>query len=270
MKPAFHLFFALLFFSGAKAQVLFSEDFDSIPGSIAGGAGTYAFPSGWLLRNVDNAAPSASVGYVNEAWERREDFKFNLSDSAAFSTSWYTPADTADDWMWTPPITLTGSSLQLKWKAVAYDASFRDGYEVRIMAAPNVPTGGNGDIGNQVSNSNILFTTSAEDTIWTDHQVSLNNYAGQTVRIGFRNNSIDQFLLLIDDVIVENVQSSGGTAGNVGINTSSPQRPLHVKDVLRLEPRSTAPDNPSKGDIYFDGVLNKLRVYDGTVWQNCW
>jgi hypothetical protein len=58
--------------------------------------------------------------------------------------------------------------------------------------------------------------------------------------------------------------------GNVGIGTSFPVRTLHVNDVMRLEPRNTAPGSPSKGDMYFDGVLNKLRVYDGTTWQNCW
>ncbi|MEY3444750.1 MAG: hypothetical protein RLZZ519_3031, partial [Bacteroidota bacterium] len=58
--------------------------------------------------------------------------------------------------------------------------------------------------------------------------------------------------------------------GNVGVNMSAPQRSLHVSDVMRLEPRATAPSSPSKGDIYFDSVLNKLRVYDGTTWQNCW
>ncbi|CAN5719798.1 hypothetical protein BH10BAC3_BH10BAC3_19570 [soil metagenome] len=57
---------------------------------------------------------------------------------------------------------------------------------------------------------------------------------------------------------------------NVGINVSTPVRSLHVKDVLRLEPRLGAPLNPSKGDIYFDGYLNKLLVYDGTKWQSCW
>lgn len=270
MRSATVVLVALLFCSGAKAQILFSEDFDSIPGVTSGGVGTYAFPSGWLLRNVDNKNAAAPVGYVNEAWERRDDFKFNMADSAAFSTSWYDTAAASDDWMWTPAITLTGNNLQLKWKAVVYDSAFRDGYEVRIMLAPNVPTGGNGSLGNQVSNSVILYSTSAEDTSWTDHQVSLNPYTGQTVRIGFRNNSFDKFLLLIDDVVVENITASSGSGGNVGINTANPQRPLHITDVMRLEPRNTAPSNPAKGDIYFDGVLNKLRVYDGTTWQNCW
>ena len=61
--------------------------------------------------------------------------------------------------------------------------------------------------------------------------------------------------------------------GNVGIgtgNTITPARTLHVNSVMRLEPIATAPSNPGKGDMYFDNTLNKLRVYDGTTWQNCW
>lgn len=58
--------------------------------------------------------------------------------------------------------------------------------------------------------------------------------------------------------------------GNIGIGTVTPARTLHVNDVMRLEPRSSAPASPAKGDIYFDNTLNKLRVYDGTTWQNCW
>ncbi len=57
---------------------------------------------------------------------------------------------------------------------------------------------------------------------------------------------------------------------NIGIGTSNPERKLHIKSVMRLEPLNQAPSSPSRGDIYYDGLINKLRVYDGTVWQNCW
>jgi hypothetical protein len=57
--------------------------------------------------------------------------------------------------------------------------------------------------------------------------------------------------------------------GNVGVGVT-PARSLHVKDVMRIEPRSSAPSSPSKGDIYFDNTTDKLCVYDGTMWQNCW
>lgn len=55
--------------------------------------------------------------------------------------------------------------------------------------------------------------------------------------------------------------------GNVGVGIDNPQRAVHIKDVIRLEPRLTAPLNPSEGDIYFDGIEKKLKVYDGTQWQ---
>jgi len=43
-----------------------------------------------------------------------------------------------------------------------------------------------------------------------------------------------------------------------------------VKNVMRLEPRSTSPTSPLAGDIYFSSTTNKLMVYDGTVWRACW
>ena len=56
------------------------------------------------------------------------------------------------------------------------------------------------------------------------------------------------------------------------LKKDSPQlfRLIHINAVMRLEPIPTAPSSPSKGDIYFDSTINKLRVYDGAIWQDCW
>jgi hypothetical protein len=114
----------------------------------------------------------------------------------------------------------------------------------------------------------------------------IDSCVGGGVRFGFNHlrynaSTGDPFNGLIDDIGIWNraltqqevshlYSASLESVGNIGVNISSPQRSLHVNDVLRLEPRSTPPPSPSKGDIYFDSTLNKLRVYDGTVWQNCW
>lgn len=198
----------------SEAQVLYREDFQiyEVNGEVRcstaaspGGPGTYPFPPGFLLRNVDNRTPANSVAYVNNAWIVREDFSFNVTQCAAFSTSWTSPAGTANDWMWTPPIEIpAGSTPELRWRAVTYDANYRDGYEVRVMTAPNEPTGGPGAIGNQITNSTVLFSTAAENAAWTQRSVPLTGLGGQTVRIAFRNNSNDKFLLLIDDIEVIN------------------------------------------------------------------
>ncbi len=58
--------------------------------------------------------------------------------------------------------------------------------------------------------------------------------------------------------------------GNIGIGITNPQRKLHINDVMRLEPRSTAPDNPAEGDIYMDSNDHVLKVYDGAEWKSCW
>jgi hypothetical protein len=202
MKKLLLIVSGILLIGTVNGQIIFQEDFDFVGGPTSGGAGTYQFPAGWMLVNVDNRTPAASVAYVNDAWERREDFSFNVADSCAFSTSWYAPAGAADDWMWTPPINITPNCV-FKWNAVTYDASYPDGYEIRIMVSPNVPTGTTGNLGNMVSASTQLFTIAAENTTWTARQLSLSAYTGQTVRIAFRNNSNDKFLLLIDDVVVE-------------------------------------------------------------------
>lgn len=55
--------------------------------------------------------------------------------------------------------------------------------------------------------------------------------------------------------------------GYVGVGTYSPQRPLHVSDVMRLEP-SAEPSNGAAGDIYFDAASARLRCHDGTSWHN--
>lgn len=58
--------------------------------------------------------------------------------------------------------------------------------------------------------------------------------------------------------------------GYVGIGEITPQRSLHVNDVIRLEPRATAPSPSSMGDMYVRSSDGKLMVYDGSVWQACW
>ena len=181
-------------------NAIFEEDFDGIPGPTVGGPGTYVFPSGWVLANVDGLIPAAAISYVNEAWERREDFNFNVADSAAFSTSWYVPMGQADDWMITPAINIGGGSI-LKWNAVAYDPLYPDGYEVRISTTTQ-------DVAGCLANP-VLLSISSENSAWTERSVDLAaaGYNNQTVYIAFRNHSTDMFLLIIDDILVEdNIQ----------------------------------------------------------------
>jgi hypothetical protein len=186
----------------AIATDLFYENFNTgIPigpcpvQGYPGGAGTYPFPAGWTLFNVDGHTPDAQVAYINEAWEDREDFQSNVTECVAFSTSYYSPPDQADDWMWSPPIVLTAGAA-LSWRAAAYDPAYPDGYEVRVK------TGAAPTQANQTS-SDVVFSVAAEQSPWVAHTVDMSTYGGQTVYVGFRNNSTDKYILVIDDVRVK-------------------------------------------------------------------
>ncbi|MCU0376514.1 MAG: choice-of-anchor J domain-containing protein [Chitinophagaceae bacterium] len=249
MRLYFLLFVLTLAGFSARGQVIFAEDFDGIAGPVAGGAGTYAFPAGWRLVNVDFRSPNVAVGYVNQAWIRREDFANNVADSCAFSTSWTNPEGIADDWMWTPAINLPATGqLKLSWNAVAYDADYRDGYEVRIMTT--APTGTNNNLGNMVAASQLLYSNSAENSSWTTRSVDLSAYVGQTVYIGFRNNSNNKFLLLIDDVVVE-----ASIARDVRVNTM-------VRPEYTLIPLSQMSGYTFKGTIVNNGTgaMSNVRL----------
>jgi len=56
-------------------------------------------------------------------------------------------------------------------------------------------------------------------------------------------------------------------SGNVGIGTNSPERPLHISDVMRLQPRASAPTSPSEGDIYVNSSDHHIYCYLNGVWR---
>jgi hypothetical protein len=248
-----------------QAQVIYLEDFGGVSeppvggpygtpyayGTIVGGAGTWTFAPGWFLRNVDNLTPDPGVSYVNAAWEIREDFQLNVNNACAFSTSWYSPTGVANDWMWTPLVGPIPANTVLSWLGRAYDPMYPDGYEVRVMTSTSgPPTGGAGAIGNQITNSTQVFSTAAEGTgTWVSHSLNLSSYVGQSIYVGFHNNSNDKFVLVIDDVKLE-VQ-----------NLYDAQLTL-VDTVTEytLTPKSQVSPLPLQGNIRNNGISNITNV----------
>ncbi len=53
--------------------------------------------------------------------------------------------------------------------------------------------------------------------------------------------------------------------GNACINGT-----ISVSEAVQLTPLNAPPLSPKVGTMYFDGVLSKLRVWDGNEWKNCW
>jgi hypothetical protein len=57
------------------------------------------------------------------------------------------------------------------------------------------------------------------------------------------------------------------STGNFGIGITNPQRALHISDVLRLQPRDSAPSSPSEGDIYVNSSDHHIYCYLNGQWR---
>ena len=243
-KFKFSLFgLLILMFAGAgtaTAQVLFFEDFQG------------GMPANFTLVNGDNNTPATNVAYVNDAWIVREDFIYDAADSVAFSTSWYTPAGAADDWMITPAITL-GNNTVLSWDAVAPDGTYADGYEVEIASSPLDFAAGNGI---------NIFTMPAEGQAWTTHTVNLSAYAGQTVYVAFHNNSFDDFLLMIEDIMLEEPTS----AFDAAVNAATNMHPEYtIFPISQAHPFTLEAEVMNTGANAVTNVQLEVNVLDGNL-----
>lgn len=155
-------------------------------------------PESFTLINNDMLVPNQpdDAGFADTAWMVIESGL--LESFAAISISWYVDdAGPADDWMILPKIAVTENSM-LSWTAISTTSSgnFPDSYQVLINGEE--PT-----FDSFEANGAILASYDPEE--WETPQmreVSLADYAGQSVHIAFRNITPSGDALLIDDITI--------------------------------------------------------------------
>jgi hypothetical protein len=183
MKNCFTLLLFLFTFS-LSAQVLFEQDFENGMAPMT-------------LVDNDGLTPAPNVANFADAWTVSNNANLSNGTNVAVSNSWYNPAGQADDWMITPAISGISATTILRWEAKAQDPDYPDGYSVLISTAGTEL----GDFTDEV------FSVGSEMTEFQERGVSLAAYEGQTIYIAFRNNSTDQYLLVVDNILVTNAAS---------------------------------------------------------------
>ncbi len=214
-------FLGLVLFLGANSQVVFQENFDL----VADGD----LPANWTRFNVDGLTPAADVSFITNAWVA---YKPNtqFQTKAAWSTSWYNPTGVANDWMFTPAITIpagsTGFTPVLQFVEYTPNASYADGYELRVLTT--VPNQSN------LMSSTILSSVASANSTPTQKTINLSSYVGQTIYLGWRNNSNDKLILGIDDVVVKLLKNDSVAIAAINMpNFVSNASPISVKAVLK-------------------------------------
>ena len=206
----------ILFINGynIKAQTLYTERFNGVVMNTAtyfanGATQTYLFndvpATMFTINNGAKIADTLTGNYPFRATgQKLKAFlsykQANQTDTFAVSTSWLKPAATADSWLITPTINSIAANTVLMWDAMAPDATYLDGYEVYVTTnTSSTPVVGD------FTPANKVFSISSEKNSWQTRGLSLAAYAGQNIRIAFRNNSTDKYQLWIDDIIVKNI-----------------------------------------------------------------
>lgn len=209
---------------GIHAQtVVYSEDFQN------------GFPVNFSFYNLDGLQPDASVSEYVTPWIIKADPE-NPSDSVASSTSFFNPVGQANRWMVTPPVTLGAFGNFIEWKGKAHDASFADGFKVLLSKTDN----------QTASFTDTVIVVSEELAEWTTHKIDLSakGHNNETVYFAFINDSYNDFILYINDIVV------------------TKEDPVSVEELAQLNLHVFP--NPTTDWIYvnYTQKIDEIQVYD--------
>lgn len=103
----------------------------------------------------------------------------------------------SDDWMVLPKIWVRDADAVLRWRAMTVNSKSEDGagYQVRISLDGAQP--------NDFVQLPVEEVEAESVNTWTEHELSLKDYAGQRIYIAFVNNSAKGEILAVDDIVVD-------------------------------------------------------------------
>jgi hypothetical protein len=200
MKKVLQLALALLLWQAAATAQIFYDFEDG------------QMPAGFTLINGDMLTPAleSDAVFADSAWIVTSSSAF--PGFAALSISWYEDAQgnevgPCDDWLILPKIMLGNDAvLNFKARSATSSGNFRDDYMVLIN--PDEPT-----IESFEEEGTILWQEEGViHTAFQERSINLDQYAGQTVYLAFRNiTNTNGYGLWIDDIEVVNGSLPTGT-----------------------------------------------------------
>lgn len=199
-KTLLFLAAALTFSMAAKAQTVFSENFDEV--STPGGVGV--IPDSWTLYEDSLVNYTGSpYGYMNNSWCV---INFSGATPAAVSCSYTVPEGTdCDRWLITPSITIPSTGYSLFFDTYGYNPNYPEKLYVKVST-----TG---------TNKSDFTTTLADIVIdgtnypagWNSILLNLDQFAGQSIHIAFVNHG-DGLYNIVDNIAVKVVPANGISA----------------------------------------------------------
>ncbi len=210
---------------GVKSQILFSDRFNSlalqtdiqvfgsktITTTYTTAPTSYNLIEDGLKNNVGSSnAPNQPFNVTSlktTGWA--VGYNANEADTFLVSTSWLDTSAAVKRFIVTPVINSLTLNSVLSWYAKSPDPNFLEGYDVYVTTN----TTGTLTAGDFTATPIFHLLDGStpgqgEKSTWTKHGISLSAFAGQNVRIAFKNISKNMFQLWIDDIVVENIANA--------------------------------------------------------------
>jgi len=170
---------------GSLDEVIISENFDSYtPGQL---------PPGWIMVDVDNANCSdANWPFDQSEWTVLGAPFTAHSGVQTVANVYNDGAVPNNDWLILPQQNLTGEITLTFW-AASQQQEYLETFAVKVSTTGSDP-----------ANFTTTLATYTNHTItWTEHVIDLSAYAGAPFYVGFHHTSVDEWIVKIDDVLLE-------------------------------------------------------------------
>lgn len=206
MKKISILLFAMIMMFEGFSQTYYNWNFNA--------ATTNTFPAGFVTWKLDgqtantNDFSAGGQALLNAAGWVLISQSQNGGTGIAATVSDFNNAVACDRWLVTPSMSIPASvpNVCLVWSAASGDGSYPDTYEVKISTTDSNTTS---------------FTTTAqtitENGYNTTRILPLAAYAGQNIRIAFRDITLSGYLLFLNSIQLVNLPSYSATISDVEI-----------------------------------------------------
>lgn len=181
--------FGVLSFSATAQTTVFSEDFQG------------GLPSSWVRVINDSNTPAMAVEeFDSVAWLPKMD-PDDSNNVVMASTSYFTPAGTANRWLISPVITLGAYGNAMSFDAKSHDPSFPDDYLVLVSTTGASLT----DFTDTLIHVQAEYETFQNRTI----DLSAKGLDGQNILLAFVITTDDGFKLYVDNLEVSKDDPAG-------------------------------------------------------------
>ncbi|MCX6600360.1 MAG: choice-of-anchor J domain-containing protein [bacterium] len=161
-------------------EVVLSEGFETTANN--------ALPAGWTQVDVD-------AGFCTQfnslsVW-RVQTYNPHAGTKICFN-HYNTNGTQNNDWLILPQQTLAGTITLSYWIA-SQDPLYLESYELKVSTTGTLPA----------NFTNLIYSATNIDTTYTQHTHDLSAYAGAPFYIAFHYNAINEFVIKLDDVLLE-------------------------------------------------------------------